>query len=153
MPPEFCLPGGEEFAAAVRGKERMQNRIQSGIKGVQHIGIPTDDLERTQAFFQALGFCCTYSAALDKEKHVRFFKRDDIMIEAFETGNPLQAGRSIDHVALDVSDIEAAYAEAIEQGYSPLEGEICFLPFFENGVRYFTLEGPNKEKIEFNQRL
>ncbi len=131
----------------------MQNRMQSGIRGIQHIGIPTNDLEQTQAFFQVLGFQCIYCAALDKGKHVRFFKRDNVMIEAFETETPLEIGVNIDHIALDVSNIETAYQEAIEQGYRPLEGEICFLPFFENGVRFFTLVGPNNEKIELNQKL
>lgn len=28
---------------------------------------------------------------------------------------------------------------------------VSFLPFFENGVRFFTIIGPNSEKIEFNQ--
>ena len=27
------------------------------------------------------------------------------------------------------------------------------LPFWENGVRYFTVLGPNGEKVEFNQYL
>jgi catechol 2,3-dioxygenase-like lactoylglutathione lyase family enzyme len=141
------------FMAVVRGKEQMQNKVQSGINGVQHIGIPTNDLEQTQVFFQALGFSCTYCAVIGAGKHVRFFKRDDVMIEAFETDNPLKTGVNIDHIALDVSNIEDAYREAIEQGYRPLEGEICFLPFFENGVRFFTLVGPNNEKIELNQKL
>ena len=28
-----------------------------------------------------------------------------------------------------------------------------FLPFWENGVKFFTIEGPNKEKVEFSQYL
>ena len=34
-----------------------------------------------------------------------------------------------------------------------MEGEIHFLPFRENGVKYFTIEGSNKEKVEFSQYL
>ena len=30
---------------------------------------------------------------------------------------------------------------------------IHFLPFWENGVKFFTIEGPNKEKVEFSQYL
>ena len=34
------------------------------------------------------------------------------------------------------------------------ENEIVhFLPFWENGVKFFTIEGPNKEKVEFSQYL
>ena len=32
-----------------------------------------------------------------------------------------------------------------------LDSEINSLPFFEKGVRFFTILGPNAEKIEFNQ--
>ena len=46
------------------------------------------------------------------------------------------------------------YALAKEKGYQFLESdEIVFLPFWENGVRYFLIEGPNKEPIEFLQKL
>lgn len=34
-----------------------------------------------------------------------------------------------------------------------LDAEIQFLPFWENGVRFFTIVGSNKEKIEFSQYL
>ena len=30
---------------------------------------------------------------------------------------------------------------------------VHFLPFWENGVKFFTIEGPNKEKVEFSQYL
>ena len=45
--------------------------------------------------------------------------------------------------------------DAKEVGYKIVEGEDgpILLPFFDKGVRYFTIEGPNKEKIEFNQKL
>ena len=42
---------------------------------------------------------------------------------------------------------------AKEKGFCILDEEIQFLPFWENGVKFFTLTGPNKEKIEFSQYL
>ena len=36
---------------------------------------------------------------------------------------------------------------------STTKDTIHFLPFWDNGVRFFTIEGPNKEKIEFSQYL
>ena len=30
---------------------------------------------------------------------------------------------------------------------------IHFLPFWDNGVQFFTIEGPNKEKVEFSQYM
>ena len=33
----------------------------------------------------------------------------------------------------------------------PTNDIVHFLPFWENGVKFFTIEGPNKEKVEFSQ--
>ena len=59
----------------------------------------------------------------------------------------------IDHVALDVRDINQAFEELKTAGISPLEDEPVELPFWENGVKYFFVRGPDGEKIEFNQVL
>lgn len=59
----------------------------------------------------------------------------------------------IDHVALDVSDIDQAYTELKDTGLSPMEGAPVELPFWENGAKYFNVRGPDGEKIEFNQIL
>ena len=77
-----------------------------------------------------------------------------ILIETFENKTAALEGGSIDHIALNVPDIEAAYAAAKESGFTFLESdEIVFLPFWEKGIRYFLIEGPNKEPIEFLQKL
>ena len=34
-----------------------------------------------------------------------------------------------------------------------LDQQVNGLPFWENGVKFFTIEGPNKEKIEFCEKL
>ena len=38
-------------------------------------------------------------------------------------------------------------------GLNTTQDEVHFLPFWKNGVRFFTIEGPNKEKVEFSQYL
>ena len=61
--------------------------------------------------------------------------------------------RADDHIALDTTDIEAAFAAAKEAGLTMLDDEIHGLPFWANGVKFFTVEGPNGEKVEFCQKL
>ena len=56
---------------------------------------------------------------------------------------------AIDHIALNTTDIEATYALAKKLNLHMLNEGIRFLPFWENGIRFFTIEGPNAEKIEF----
>ena len=60
---------------------------------------------------------------------------------------------AIEHVAIDVTDIEQVYKEICDKNMNTLQDEIHFLPFWDNGVRFFTIKGPNEEKIEFSQFL
>ena len=112
-----------------------------------------------------LGFELVYETINEKANEpVAFLQAGDILIETYENKKAAMARGSIDHIAMSVLDIEAAYAVAKEQmanthkieerGYQFLESdEIVFLPFWEKGIRYFLIEGPNKEPIEFLQKL
>ena len=51
------------------------------------------------------------------------------------------------------TDLEEIYQYINEAGLNTTQDSIHFLPFWENGVRFFTIKGPNKEKIEFSQYL
>ena len=53
----------------------------------------------------------------------------------------------------DREQIEAAYRLAQEQGYQIVSNGGEFLPFWQNGVKFFILLGPNQERVEFNQYL
>jgi lactoylglutathione lyase len=54
---------------------------------------------------------------------------------------------------LDVTDVEAAFQAAKEKNYNIKETEVKFLPFWENGVKFFNIVGPNNETVEFCQKL
>ena len=60
---------------------------------------------------------------------------------------------AIDHISIDVKGIDELFRVIKAKGYKALEGNVCALPFWEYGVSFFTIEGPNKEKIEFCERL
>ena len=51
------------------------------------------------------------------------------------------------------TDIEAVFEAAKEKEFFILDTEIQFLPFWENVVKFFTVVGPNREKVEFSQYL
>ena len=40
-----------------------------------------------------------------------------------------------------------------ELGYEMLDDHIRFLPFWEYGIKFFTIAGPNREEIEFCEKL
>ena len=52
-----------------------------------------------------------------------------------------------------MKDIERVYELINREGLNTTKDQINFLPFWEKGVRFFTIEGPNHEKIEFSQIL
>lgn len=128
--------------------------LTENVTGVQHIGLPTGDLEKTVAFYQSLGFSLALrTGAKPGRNDVCFMKLKNLCMEIYAVENPARKIGAIDHIALDVRDIESAFATAKKLGLHLLDQEICFLPFWKNGVRFFTILGPNEEKIEFSQML
>lgn len=122
--------------------------------GIQHIGIPTNDIEKTIAFYKELGFE-TALQTINKEadEKVAFLKLKTLVIETYENKAAKFESGAIDHVAIDVNDVEEVYQYISEKKLNTTNDTIHFLPFWKNGVRFFTIEGPNMEKIEFSQYL
>ena len=127
----------------------LAKNFQENVTGIQHLGIPTADLAKTIAFYEGLGFTNIY----EQKDFVCFLQLGTMVIETYYAENPALINGAIDHVALNVKDIEAAWRDAQAGGYETEDKEINFLPFFENGVKFFTIIGPNREKVEFNQIL
>ena len=122
--------------------------------GVQHVGIPTNNIEETIAFYEKLGFEKVFETVNEEaNEKVAFLKHGTLVMETYENRAAVLKAGAIYHVALDVKDIEEVYQYINEQGLNTTKDTIHFLPFWENGVRFFTIEGPNKEKIEFSQYL
>jgi len=129
-------------------------KLQNFVTGIQHVGIPTDDIEKTIAFYCGLGFQVAFRTInKSANEQVAFLRLKNLTIETYETHCASNKAGAVDHIALDVSDINAVFQEIKAGGYLMLDKEIQFLPFWENGVRFFTIEGPNAEKIEFSQML
>lgn len=128
--------------------------LKEELNGIQHIGIPTNDIEETIRFYETLGFEAAFRTVnTQANEKVAFLKLSSLVIETYENkAAKMQAG-AIDHVAIDVKNIETVYECINEAGLNTTNDTIHYLPFWENGVRFFTIEGPNKEKVEFSQYL
>ena len=137
--------------------------LKGNLQGLQHIGIPVTDLERSKAFYARLGFVEVMHADLPgavEAIQVAMMQHEKLTLELYQLGQEERqaiAQRTdghIDHIALDVLDIEQAYREICAAGLDVLEdGAPVYLPFWKHGVRYFTVRGPDGEKVEFNQIL
>lgn len=126
----------------------LAQNFKANTTGIQHLGIPTEDLNKTVEFYHGLGFETIWN-----NEEVYFLQLGTLVIETYKFDGSAKINGAIDHVALNVKDIEAAWRDAQACGYETEDKDINFLPFFENGVKFFTIIGPNREKVEFNQIL
>lgn len=128
--------------------------IGEHVTGLQHIGLPTGNMADTLKFYESLGFTLAHDTVNEATgERVCFLRKGSFCVETYDSPAPVGRAGAVDHIALDVDDIEAALAEVTAAGYTLLESEIQSLPFWENGVRFFNILGPNGEKVEFSQIL
>ena len=124
----------------------LRENFKKNVTGIQHLGIPTRNIRATMDFYRDLGF-----ETIWENGEVAFMQLGTLVIETYLAEETAQRNGAIDHVALNVNDIEAAWRDAQACGYETQDTEINFLPFFERGVKFLTIIGPNREKVEFNQ--
>lgn len=133
---------------------------KSGFLGWDHLAVRTKDLKETMAFYAGLGFSMTGNGFLDTEDgrlHIAFMTCKGFTLELIELkGSSVNDPKTwdvgkIDHISLDVQNVQDAFMEARSQGYELLDFGIKELPLFDHGCRFFAIKGPNGEKIEFNQ--
>lgn len=124
------------------------------MNNLQHVGLPTLDIEKTIAFYEGLGAEVEYRTVLmPGETKVAFLRLSGMQIETYEEKEVAGKSGAINHIAIDCTDIQAAYKLAVESGYEVVSNGIESLPFWANGVSFFIILGPNAERIEFCQKF
>ena len=79
----------------------MENKY--GIVGVAHIGLPTNDLQKTVEFYKSLGFEVIMQSYNEKAgEKVVFVQIKNYCIKTFENGQAAMADDEFQHVPLDV---------------------------------------------------
>ncbi|AKP64271.1 lactoylglutathione lyase related lyase [Levilactobacillus koreensis JCM 16448] len=127
--------------------------VHDFITGIQHVGIPTADLDKTMAFYESLGF---ERAGLfpNGENRCAFMRLGNLTIETWEGDPTNPIAGAINHISLNTTDVDAAFAAAKEQGLDLVNDEVQSIPtFWKKGIRFFNILGPNHETIEFCQIL
>jgi catechol 2,3-dioxygenase-like lactoylglutathione lyase family enzyme len=140
----------------------MQQPLALGIQKLQHIGIPVSNLRNSESFYGRLGFKNVMEASFKHNGEAGtaiMMQFEDIIIELYQMPDKeLDAIRErpdghIDHIAFDVSDIDTAFATLQQAGLHIFEEAPVYLSFWKNGCKYFNVEGPDGERLEFNQIL
>ena len=126
--------------------------IKDFCTGIQHVGIPTCNIDETIHFYSQLGFDMVYETSNGNER-VAFLKMHNLVIETYENGAANTRDGAIDHIALGVQDIDMVFNYIRNLDIKMLDSSINSLPFWDKGVRFFTILGPNEEKIEFCEKI
>jgi lactoylglutathione lyase len=140
----------------------MTHLLQGNLTGLQHLGLPVTDIARSKAFYGQFGFKPVMETELASEEgaiQVAMLELNGFILELYQlVGVDLEAIRArgdghIDHVALDVLDVQRAFETVRAAGIEPLEDAPVFLPFWERGIKYFYVLGPDGERVEFCERI
>lgn len=146
---EFCHDNSAEYGC------------KSGLQGWAHLAVKVRSLKDSIVFYEKLGFRKTGEGYLDTPDgriEIAFVFLKGFTLELIQmAGAGLEELKTrgaghIDHIALDVYDIDEAFYEAKKIGLHSLDYLVKELPFFEFGVKFFTVVGPDGEKVEFNQK-
>ncbi|GFR55168.1 glyoxalase/bleomycin resistance protein/Dioxygenase superfamily protein [Bacillus sp. CN2] len=135
---------------------KIQNRGKTmTAKRIDHTGIMVKDIETSIAFYQdVLGMQLkdriTHTNGIIELAFLGFQEGPETEIELIQGySSELPAEGKVHHIALLTEDIAAEFTHAKRQGAVFIDEEITTLP---NGYRYFYIEGPDGEWIEFFQR-
>lgn len=126
------------------------------INGIHHIALHATDLDRSIAFYEGLGLK-VYRAWENPVRHIAMVQMESgSCFEIFSDSpvgdgvTPEEAGTFF-HLALDVDDVDAAFARALELGARPkVEPKDAVLPANPPlSVRLAFVFGPDGEELEF----
>jgi len=122
------------------------------LTGLDHIGIPTDDVEGSKKFYEMLGFekCAEFALG---PRPFNFYRAGNLVVEFVPADSIPRTEGAVGHFAVGIKGIEEMYAFCQEKGIQILNDRIMELPFWENGQKCFNILGPNGEKIEFVELL
>lgn len=126
-------------------------KLSDSVNGLQHIGIPSEDIKKSVSFYEALGFAKIYET-VNGEENVAFMELGNLVLELYGDRPIKGETGAIDHIALNSTDIEASYAVCRELGLTFFD-DLSSLPFWSNGIKYFSVIGPSREIIEICQKL
>lgn len=118
-----------------------------------HVGIIVSDLERSKAFYRALGFE-QVSERVAEDKTLTFLQLGVLQLELFWYREPVPAagasGRVLGfrHLALETHDIDAVFAELAAAGIMPQDAAIREIP---PDWRLLFFNDPDGVEIEIKQ--
>lgn len=125
---------------------------------LDHIGLAVSDVEADAAWYQEiLGLSIKGKFQNDSGRNVYFLTTADgsVTYEMYQDDTLAEDAKGkIDHISYVSNDIEADYKFCVDAGYKITTDGIEGIPnFWEKGCRYFKIESPTGEQVEYCQIL
>ena len=118
------------------------------LAGIAHVAIRVSDLNRSRDFYQKLGFEQAFTFTKDGVVTESFLKvNDQQFIEMYPLQQPSQSIGFM-HVCFEGADLEGLHREYVARGLSPTPVKRAGA-----GNLLFTMEGPEKQNIEYTQYM
>jgi catechol 2,3-dioxygenase-like lactoylglutathione lyase family enzyme len=114
--------------------------------GLQHVGIPASSLQESERFWEKLGFKKVGDFPVG---HVIFMQRENLVIETWTGDEIVGKPGAINHISMDTSDADAAFTAAKAERLSLMNSEVQHLPFWDKGIKFFNIQGPDGVIVEF----
>lgn len=124
------------------------------VKEFHHYGLPTQNMEDTIDFYKKLGADIVFETEVmenGRPCRVVHLKVSNLYIEAYERDSTPGVTGAVDHIAVSTDDIQGAFEEAKRLGLKFVNEEIGVSDYWPGTSKWFHLEGPNGEHIEFTQ--
>ena len=132
------------------------------VTGLAHIGVFTEDINVSKKFYvDTLGFELDFETTLDKGQghrlKVAFVKAGSMVLELLQHTDVSKMKRgsdgAVNHLAMEVSNIEAVIRDYRQKGIEFETDEPIFLPDLYNGVKVGFFSGPSGERLELFEYL
>lgn len=108
--------------------------IKTKITGVQHAGIPTNDIGKSMQFYRGLGFEPVWQTVNpDNGEAVAFLQLGNLVMEIYENRQAVGKPGAIDHIALNVTGIDLLFENMKDAGHKMLDDKVQYLPFGHMG--------------------
>lgn len=127
------------------------------LKGLAHIGIFTINMENTLAFYKdILGMEVSYEKDLVRPggtTKLGFVRAGSLVLEFIQPANTEgildKKGGIVDHIAIEVKDIEGLAGRLRTQGVAFETSDVVEIGELFDGVKAIFFSGPSGERLEF----
>lgn len=134
----------------------------SNFKGLAHIGLFTDDIEKSKKFYiENLGFEFMYETVLDKPDNqwlkLSFINLNGMIIEFLQnsdvTKNKKGNDGCVDHLTIEVKNLNEIVSNLKAKGITFETDEPIKLEKLFNGAQVIFFRGPSGERLELFEFL